>query len=126
MWRRLWLTRVATAGCLHCGPLRRAGLLAAAEPYGGDVDNERHLLEEHLRRLLDAARAELAAVLRSENSRELEAVLDKYKGYPPEVLDGPWAEVEVRKEELRRAMVRRRRRRPCAPGASAVASLAAA
>ena len=60
-----------------------------------------------LRRLLDGARAEIESVLHSENSRELEAVLDKYAAYPPEILDGPWAELDMRKEELRRGMVGR-------------------
>ena len=124
------------AGVTGQNPTDTIALLAAAEPYGADVDNERHLLEERcatrnsnsthhpscfacagvltlssgahrLRRLLDGARAEIESVLHSENSRELEAVLDKYAAYPPEILDGPWAELDMRKEELRRGMVGR-------------------
>eukprot|EP01050_Picozoa_sp_SAG11_P001097 SAG11_NODE_45_length_20574_cov_8.004054_2_plen_1080_part_00 len=80
-------------------------LLEDAAPYGGDVDNERHVLSEHLHRLVEKAVAELQHMMHSDNSREIEAILSKYKEYPSEVLSGPWTELQVHKESLRRTII---------------------
>eukprot|EP01052_Picozoa_sp_SAG31_P016828 SAG31_NODE_1129_length_9755_cov_2.095070_11_plen_338_part_00 len=93
------------ACCQNSDPSDVIALLSAADCYGSDVDNERHLLEEHLRRLMDSARSEITAMMHSRNSREIEALLDKYSNYPPEIIDGPLAELEAQKEELRRSMI---------------------
>ena len=87
-----------------------------AGPEHGAGGGSKILLQEHLRRLLDDARAEIEGVLHSTNAREMEAVLDKYAGYPAEIVDGVWQELEMHKEELRRTAIGRVR--PCTPSLS--------
>jgi hypothetical protein len=55
--------------------------------------------------MLEAAREEIAAVAGLDNSREIESVLDKYADYPDEILGGPYALLQMHKDELRRAMI---------------------